>query len=352
LSLPVMIRDLDTVGPFSPDGGLLLPLVRLGPWRRSRALGYSFGLAAFALALLLRWWLDQHLAAGPPFAIFVAAVIVTVFVAGLGPGIAVGVLSALAGWYFFLPPYQSFALDAAGAAALVLYVAIISLALAVVHTLQMALDQLAAERARTAELASQRELLFTELQHRIANNLQVVSALLNLQKASLSDDEARQALSDASQRLMLISSLNRKLHDPNNAGIDLREFLRELCLDVSRAAGIDDADCRVQGAEGVPLPADKAVPLALIVTELLNNSIEHGFEAGGSHDLHMDLARANNNLIVLTVRDHGRGLPAAFDLRQARSLGLRIVQALAQQIGASFEISSDKGTTCRLTFAV
>jgi two-component system, sensor histidine kinase PdtaS len=348
---PVMSRDLGTAGPFSPDDGLL-PLLRLRRWRRSPLLAYAFGLAAFVLALLLRWALHQHLGSGLPFATFVAAVIITVFVVGLGPAIAVAALGAIAGWYFFLPLPYSFALEPGSAPALASYFVIISLTLAVVHTLQAALDGLAAERARNAELANQRELLFTELQHRIANNLQVVSALLNLQKGSLTDDQARQALSDASERLMLISRLNRKLHDPANAGLDLGEFLRELCRDVSRAAGIDDADCRVQGDEGVPLPADKAVPLALIVTELLNNSIEHGFEDGGAHALHMDIARAEDNLVVLTMRDGGRGLPAAFDVKQVRSLGLRIVQALAQQIGARFEIFSDKGTTCRLTFGL
>jgi two-component sensor histidine kinase len=298
----------------------------------------------------VRWALDAYLPSGIPFITFFVAVILTAFVAGIGPGILVVVLSSAVSWYLFLAPAYSFAIDRAGVLALTLYVATSAINLVVIHALQVALDRLDRERARSAELASQRELLFTELQHRIANNLQVVSALITVQKASLSDEPARRALSDASQRLILISKLNQKLHNPANAGVDFKDFLRELCADVAKAAGIDDADCRVHGADGIPLPADKAVPLALIVAELLNNSIEHGFAGAKPGLLRMHLARAGGDL-VLTVRDDGRGLPAGFELHQAKSRGLRIVQALAGQIGAKLEMFSDKGTTCRLTFA-
>jgi two-component system, sensor histidine kinase PdtaS len=234
--------------------------------------------------------------------------------------------------------------------ALVFFVIIIGIDIAIIHAMQVALARLRLERARSGQLAEQHKVLFTELQHRISNNLQVVSAMLSLQKTSLSDRHARQALSDASQRLLLVAKLNRKLHDPDIAGLDLKEFLRELCHDVSQAAGIEDAGCNVKGPEGVSLTAEKAVPLALIVAELLSNSIEHGFADREPGQLRMDLERSADE-IVLTVQDNGNGLPAGFDLRQAKSLGLRIVQSLAQQIDARLEMFNDQGTTCRLTFA-
>jgi two-component sensor histidine kinase len=329
----------------------LLPLSRLPAWQRSPLRAYGFGLLAFALALLARFYLNGMMPAGFPFITFLPVVTLTAFVAGLGPGILVTILSALAAWYLFIPPTYSFALTQQGALALPLFLVTAAIIVAIIHVMHRALARLHAEQARSARLAEQRELLFAELQHRISNNLQVVAALMTLQKSSLSDEQARQALSEASQRLALIAKLNRKLHDPANAGLDLKEFLRELCRDVSQAAGIEDAGCHVKGVEGVALPADKAVPLALIVTELLNNSIEHGIAGHAHGQLHMDLERSTADEIVLTVQDNGNGLPAGFDLKQAKSLGLRIVQALAQQIGARLEFFSDKGTTCRLTFA-
>jgi two-component sensor histidine kinase len=329
----------------------LLPLSRLPAWRHSPLRAYGFGLATFALAVLARIYLNGMLPAGFPFITFLPVVTLTAFVAGLGPAILVTLLSALTAWYLFIPPVYSFAITPEGALALPLFLITAAIIVAIIHMMHSALARARSERARSAQLAEQRELLFAELQHRISNNLQVVAALMTLQKSSLTDEQARQALSEASHRLALIAKLNRKLHDPSNAGLDLKEFLRELCRDVSQAAGIEDVGCHVKGTEGIALPADKAVPLALIVTELLNNSIEHGIAGRSNGQLHMDLKRSQADEIVLTVQDNGSGLPAGFDLRQAKSLGLRIVQSLAQQIGARLEFISDGGTTCRLTFA-
>lgn len=336
--------------PTAHDSRLSL-LSRFPAWRGSPLAAYGFGIGAVALAAIARYYLNGVLPAGFPFITFLPVIAVTAFVGGLGPGIFVTFLGALLAWYAFIPPAYSLTLTAEAALALAFFVATSAIIVLIIHLMQSALARLGGERARSARLVEQRELLFAELQHRISNNLQVVSALMTLQKSSLSDAQARQALSEASQRLALIAKLNRKLHDPANAGLDLKEFLRELCQDVSRAAGIEDAGCHVKGLEGVPLAADKAVPLALIVTELLNNSIEHGFAGREAVMLHMDLKRSGADEIVLTVQDNGHGLPAGFDLKQAKSLGLRIVQSLAQQIGARLEFFSDKGTTCRLTFA-
>jgi two-component sensor histidine kinase len=343
------MRNIHMADPSARDSSLL-PFSGWPSWRQSPAAAYGFGLVAFALAFLIRSQLTGILPNGFPFLTFLPAIILTAFVGGLWPAIIVTVLSALAAWYAFIPPFDSFVPTQEGALALAFFLATAGIVIAIIHAMQTALTRLKIERARSAKLAEQRELLFTELQHRISNNLQIVAALMTLQKSSLSDAQARQALSEASQRLALIAKLNRKLHDPANAGLDLKEFLRELCRDVSQAAGFEDAGWHVQGVEGVALPADKAVPLALIVTELLNNSIEHGFAGRAIGELRMDLERSSGDQVVLTVQDNGNGLPAGFDMRQAKSLGLRIVQSLAQQIGAQLEIFNDQGTTCRLTF--
>ena len=329
----------------------LSSLSSLQAWRQSPVRAYGFGFAAFALALLARWHLNGILPVGFPFVTFLPAITLTAFLAGLGPGIVVAILSTLTAWYVFIPPAYSFTLTQESALALLLFITTAAIILIVIHAMHQALVRLRSEQARSTQLVAQRELLFTELQHRISNNLQVVSALLTLQKTTLTDTKARQALTDAGQRLVLIAKLNRKLHDPAAIGVDLKEFLQELCHDVSKAAGIEDAGCNVKGVEGVSLPPDKAVPLALIVAELLSNSIEHGFAGREPGHLRMNLEQAEDETIVLTVQDNGHGLPAGFDLKQAKSLGLRIVQSLAQQIGARFEMFSNNGTTCRLTFA-
>ena len=320
-------------------------------WRKTPHLGYGLAVVAFFAAFLLRFALGKALPPGLPFVTFFPAVLLTAFVAGLGPGLLVALASGIAAWFFFLPPERSFGLGWDAALALGLYAFVIGANLAVIHAMQKATDRLRAERRRSAELAAQRELLFTELQHRVSNNLQVVSGLMTLQKATVADPQARAALAEASARLILIAKLHRKLHDPA-AGLDFKTFLEDLCQDVRETAGVDCVACRVTAPEGIPLPTDKAVPIALIVTELLSNALEHGFAGRVEGTLSLDFRPhgLDPDLMLLTVRDDGKGLPAGFDLERTDSLGLRIVRSLAQQIGARFEMLNDHGALCRLTF--
>ncbi|HEX8663832.1 MAG TPA: DUF4118 domain-containing protein, partial [Beijerinckiaceae bacterium] len=176
-------------------------------WRKAPHLGYALAVVAFFAAFLSRYALDKALPPGLPFVTFFPAVLLTAFVAGLGPGLLVALASGVAAWFFFLPPERSFTLGWDAALALGLYAVVIGLNLAVIHAMQTAADRLRAERRRSAELAAQRELLFTELQHRVSNNLPVVSGLMALQKATVSDPQARAALAEASARLILIAKL-------------------------------------------------------------------------------------------------------------------------------------------------
>lgn len=333
-------------------GDLDRPFVsRWAGWRSAPLRGYGFAVAAFLAAFLLRWALDKALPPGFPFVTFFPVVLVTAFIAGLGPGVLVAAASTLAAWYFFLPPARSFTIDLAAALALGLYILVIALNLFMIHFMQATADRLRAERRRSADLAAHRELLFTELQHRISNNLQVVSGLMNLQKASIADPHARAALSEASARLILIAKLHRKLHDPSTE-LDFKTFLEDLCEDVRLASGVDCVSCKVTAPDGIALPNDKAVPIALIVTELLSNSLEHGLAGRTDGTLGLDLRPHGEHpeLMLLTVRDDGGGLPDGFDVEKANSLGLRIVRSLAQQIGAKLEMLSDHGAICRLAF--
>jgi two-component sensor histidine kinase len=333
-------------------GGLDAPLAAgWTGWRKAPHLGYGLAVVAFFAAFLSRYALDKALPPGLPFVTFFPAVLLTAFMAGLGPGLLVALASGISAWFFFLPPERSFALGWDAVLALGLYAFVIGANLAVIHAMQKTADRLRAERRRSADLAAQRELLFTELQHRISNNLQVVSGLMTLQRAAVADPQARAALAEASARLILIAKLHRKLHDPA-AGLDFKSFLEDLCQDVREAAGVDCVACRVSAPEGIPLPADKAVPIALIVVEFLSNALEHGLAGRPEGTLSLDLRPhgLEPDLMLLTVRDDGKGLPDGFDLDRTDSLGLKIVRSLAQQIGARIEMLSDGGAICRLTF--
>lgn len=310
---------------------------------------WSVAVAMFLAALGTRFLLEDQVPYGIPYLTFFPAVIMTAFLAGLRPSIAVGVASALAAFYFFLPPYRSFALQSDTVLSLGLFATVVAVDIAVIHFMYRALDALRAEKAHSAELAEQRELLFRELQHRVSNNLGVVSALLNLQRSEVTDEKAKQALTEAATRLALISKIHRKLHDPASAGLRLGPFMEELCHDVLEASGAKSIVCLVSAVE-TTLPSDKAVPFALIVAELISNALEHGFADQPRGTIRVDLA-AMEAEHVLTISDDGKGLPEGFSVESAADMGLRIVQSLAQQLNGRFSIEEHgAGTTCRLTF--
>lgn len=317
------------------------------PLRANSPAAWALAAAIFFVALGIRFAVAGPAGEGIPFLTFIPAVIFATYFAGLWPAIAVAVASAASAWYFFIAPA---ALEQGGSVELSLgfFLAVSALDIAIVYFMRRALEHLDAERTVSAALAEQRELLFRELQHRISNNLAIVSALLNLQRAEVEDPKARQAMTEASTRLALIAKIHRRLHDPAGAHLRFGPFVEDLCRDVLEASGAANIVCMVSAAEAL-IPDEKLVPLALIVTELISNALEHGFAGRASGTIRIDLT-AQGTEHVLTVADDGNGLPQDFALDRTASMGLKIVQSLAEQINGRFALENGRGATGRLVF--
>ena len=316
--------------------------------RHSKALGYTVALAAFLLALGTRFALQGYLPPGYPYLTFFPAVIITTFVAGLRPGILAAVLCGLASWYFFISPFNSFALDEGTGLALGFYVFVVGIDIALIYFMNRALENLAAERNHSADLSRQMQVMFSELQHRVSNNLQMVSSLLLLQEVKIRDPAARRALEDARNRLSSLGRLHRKLHDPTHASLEMGSFLRELCDDLLHTSGTKGVVCEVHAVDA-QIPQANLIPLALIVTELISNALEHAFPHGQRGTITIALRHAEDNRgLILTVEDNGAGLPPGFDLETTNSLGLQLARSLASQINARFTMASGSGTRCVL----
>lgn len=313
--------------------------------------GYALGLVLILLALGLRLALEGTIPAGFPFLVFFPPVIVTTFIAGLGPGVLAAVLGGLAAAWFFIPPERSFELEPGGAVALVFYMVVVVVDIALIQVMCGALHRLDEERRRSAELGRQAHVMFAELQHRVSNNLQLISSLLQIQATKVRDPDAVRALDEARCRVATLGRLHRMLHNPAEQEVDLADFLRELCRDVIDAAGAGHVDWTV-AAEPVRISHDRLVPTALIVTELLNNALEHAFPDGRRGHINVALQpSADGDGFCLAVRDDGAGLPDSFRLEEQTSLGLRIVRTLAAQVGGTLTMESDGGTVCTLCVA-
>jgi|GEM_PF-2494169 two-component sensor histidine kinase len=186
------------------------------------------------------------------------------------------------------------------------------------------------EAALTASL-KEKELLLRELNHRVKNNLQVVSSLIRLQSSRMPEGEARQALDSAQGRIRSISLVHERMY---RAGLEGRvvaeDYLRDIANGVAaqRQGARREVSVKVDGG-GIELDLDSAVNLGLIVNESVDNAFKHVFERGRGSRLEISLTRGEGDIVRLRVSDDGPG----FEPRcQAGGLGLRMIEAIARQM--------------------
>ena len=317
---------------------------------RRRVLDYVLGVVLFLLALALTTtspWFRSHY---PYLAYFVASVAACYWL-GFGPANLVAALSAVAVFVTFVAPGGLFvsATQTPVTAAAVMLLLMLG-ANWIVGSLKTSRDRLGAERERYARLADSRDLLYRELQHRVSNNIQIISGLLLLQSQAVGDRGAKRALSEASSRISLIARIQRQLHSHDGERAPFHSFARDLLTDAIAASGAVEVRLEIEGGEE-PLHAEQATPVSLVLLECVNNALEHAFTADGGL-VRVSLAREGPRH-VLTVADDGRGLPDGFDLETSGTLGLKIVRTMAGQLGGGFSMTREpSGVACRLRFPV
>jgi two-component sensor histidine kinase len=304
-------------------------------------------LVAAGIGLGLRLLSAPWMPPGYPFLTFFPMVVATTLLFGWKPGTLCAVASGALAWYFFITPTTIFAFNAGIAVALSFFALVVGAEIGLIHALQTFVARAARERETSRMLAENRELLFRELQHRVSNNLQVVAGLLTLQKRGVTDTRARDALDEAARRLTLIGKISRQLHDTTGGHVPVGPFLHTLCGDVLSASGRDDVALELSVDDDIEIGPDAKIPIALIVAESIANAIEHGFADGSAGSIDVRLNRTSSGLL-LEVSDNGAGPPEGFRLEDSQSLGLRIAQMLARQLGGSFTLVREERTRALL----
>jgi PAS domain S-box-containing protein len=192
----------------------------------------------------------------------------------------------------------------------------------------------------------EKEVLLKEIHHRVKNNMQVISSLVSLQAEELRDTVPRAIFQDLTHRVRSMALVHEKLYQSADlARVEFAEYLRSLLSYLWRAYGTEASGVRlILDLEPVMLSVNTAVPFGLILNELVGNALKHAFRARAEGEVIVSLRGGVPGRVRLSVRDNGTGLPAGFDWRQARSLGLRLVQMLAGQLHAAVEVSSAGGT--------
>ncbi len=207
---------------------------------------------------------------------------------------------------------------------------------------------------RRAEREQQKEILLKEIHHRVKNNLQVISSLLDLQARAARDEETRRLLAESRERVRSMALIHERLYGSGSEALNFADYARDLVghLRTSWAGDSDRVTVGIDVAD-VRLDLDVAVPCGLVINELLTNALKHAFPEGRTGAVIVSLRRESGGLLALAVADDGIGLPAAVDIANPATLGLRIVGILAAQIRGTLQSAragDGGGTVITLTF--
>ena len=324
--------------------------------RATPALSWGLALLCFVAALLLRFATNDVLPAGFPYLTFFPAVILTTFFCGLGPGILCAILSGLSAWYWFIPPFGTFEIHTGTAIALLFYTFIVGVDIVLIGAVHRGMARLEDERATVGRLYEQQRAMFQELQHRVANNMQFVSSLLGLQKRKVMQDPASAAVAfdDARARLDTISRIHRRLYDPETLKQPIRSYLADLSADILETSGAETIRVEIEMGpemEGRSFELQHLTTLSLILVEAITNALKHAFQGRDSGTIRVGLAALGSGHYRLTVADDGVGFQGPVDPATSRSLGQRILQSLAQQLGGTIRYVSEGGTRMEMDFS-
>jgi two-component sensor histidine kinase len=192
--------------------------------------------------------------------------------------------------------------------------------------------------------------LVAEANHRIANHLSVISGLVRMQAASLgkepsqfSGDQIRLILAETGSRLETVARLHRLLAEGRKKGaVDVADYLREIAEAlVSGLAGASKTVLRFSADDACLVSKERALPLGLIVGELVTNAIKYAHPAGVEGAIEISCRRGPNGAVVVRIADDGVGLPDGFDTTKGGSMGFRVMRSLAEQLAARMTFESD-----------
>jgi PAS domain S-box-containing protein len=198
----------------------------------------------------------------------------------------------------------------------------------------------------------EKEVLIREIHHRVKNNLQSVQSMISIQMKGISDDLIVSQLRDLKGRISTMTELHQILHNSDSINVillnkyiyNLAEYIINSHTDRSRHISLKYALDK-----DISIPTGKAIPCGLVLNELLTNAIKYAFPENRDGIISLSLS-SDNGIVHLQVCDNGIGLPPEFNTEKLKSLGLKLIPMLANQLNGTVEFNSDSGLCCTLSF--
>ncbi|MGH7023340.1 MAG: sensor histidine kinase [Caulobacteraceae bacterium] len=316
----------------------------LRPLRRDRPLrGVAVSAALFGLAVVVRWRFGALTEGFGPMLLLPAILLAGVF-GGIRVGLGACVVCLLVAWIWFFPPYGTLYLEPREAATVTAFILTAILELYVIRVLNLAISDLSDARERTATM-------FRELQHRVANNLQVVAAVLRHERRGLDQGSAAaRALETAQNRLDLMVKVHRSLNSPNIVENNIGTYFQDMGNNLISSSNTQNILFSVV-ADPITLDVERLMSLSMIVAEAITNALKYAFQGRPGGKLAIGFHVSGRDY-VLTVCDDGPGFsPTAYKTKNG-SLGRKITESLASQLRGKVTFESAQGTTVRVVFPI
>ncbi len=206
--------------------------------------------------------------------------------------------------------------------------------------------------ARIQAALREKEVLLKEIHHRVKNNMQVISSLLQLQAQYIEDEPTLILFEESQTRIHSMALIHEQLYQSENlARIDLPSYVENLVANLYQSFGCGNTSIQFNlNVDPIHLNIETAIPCGLIINELVSNSLKYAFTKSLAGEININFHEINSQQFHLSIQDNGSGFPANFDVENTETLGLRLVRMLTYQLDGTLVIDSECGTCYHITF--
>jgi len=197
----------------------------------------------------------------------------------------------------------------------------------------------------------EKDALLREIHHRVKNNLQVVSSLLNMHVRKVTDPKSKAILEEGADRVLAMSIIHKNLYQHTDLKtVSLDDYLFKLCNQLFDNYQASDTAVELKTElSPVSVDVDRLIPIGLIVNELISNAMKHAFHETQHAQIHVKLAQGLHNQIELEISDNGIGIDDAVNLQHSESIGMKLIRIFSQKLNSLVEISNHNGTRFKLS---
>lgn len=217
--------------------------------------------------------------------------------------------------------------------------------------LELQKSEIDKQNTQLKKLVGEKEWLVKEIHHRVKNNLQIMTSLMNIQSNYLGEGVALDAIKASQSRMNAMSLIHQKLYQSSSlVSINILKYTSELCTYLMEGFDEDKKIAIQIDIKDVEFDISQAVPIGLILNEAVTNSIKYAFDKNEDNCIKISLNSQSDDLWTLGIADNGKGLPPGFHLKKSNSIGITLMETLTEQLGGVMDFKNENGLKISITF--